>query len=150
MTTRALLLLSGLVAACLDASAASGIYRCTAPGGAVTYQEVQCPATSEGQATHLPTSFPEVDNAARERLLRRADEAEWRLMRRLEIESAERIAKAEQASRERIAMIEAQAQKDRADAVPVLVGVRRPFAVNWPHDRRPNPRAPRRPSPFGS
>lgn len=149
MTTRAFLLLSGLVAACLDAGAASGIYRCTAPGGAVTYQEIPCPTTSEGQATNLPTSFPEVDRAERERLLRRGDEAEWRLMRRLEIESAERIARAEQASRERIAMIEAEAQKDRADVVPVFVGVRRPFAVNWPHDRRPNPRGPRRPSPPG-
>src|SRR6476659_3854955 len=80
MGSHRLALLSALLLAGLPAGA--GIYRCTDAAGAVTYQEIPCPASSEGRATNLPTDFPEVDRAERDRLLQRADAAEARLLRR--------------------------------------------------------------------
>jgi len=137
-----LALLSALLLAGLPAGA--GIYRCTDAAGAVTYQEIPCPASSEGRATNLPTDFPEVDRAERDRLLQRADAAEARLLRRLEIETMERIARDDRVSREKIAMIQAEAERDRAEASPAFVVVR---PVGRPFNRHRQP-AFRRPPPF--
>jgi len=117
-----LALLSALLLAGLPAGA--GIYRCTDAAGAVTYQEIPCPTSSDGRATNLPTDFPEVDRAERDRLLQRADAAEARLLRRLEIETMERIARDERVSREKIAMIQAEAERNRVDDAPALLVVR--------------------------
>lgn len=47
------------------------IFRCTAPGGTVTYQEIPCPASAPGRATDIPVAYPEINRAERERLLQR-------------------------------------------------------------------------------
>jgi hypothetical protein len=82
-------------------SAAAGIYRCTSPAGGVTYQETACEGAASGGPAGIPTSFPEVNTAEHDRLLRQVAQLEDRELRRYEIDSRERIAQADIAARER-------------------------------------------------
>ena len=95
------LLALGLLAISLDLTAA-GIYRCTSPGGGVTYQETACAGPDAGGlAKNIPTSFPEVNTAERDRVLRAVALLDQRELQRAEIDSRERIAYAELAQRQR-------------------------------------------------
>lgn len=94
------LLAVGLLAISLHAGAA-GIYRCTSPSGGVTYQETACDGAQSGGPANIPTSFPEVNTAERERVLRQVALLEERELRRYEIDSRERIARDDRAARER-------------------------------------------------
>jgi hypothetical protein len=99
------------------------IFRCTASGGAVTYQEIPCPASAPGRATDIADAYPEINLAERERLLQREAALEARLLKRAEIDAAERIARDDRIAREREvqALREALAQ---SSASPAFVFVR--------------------------
>jgi len=105
------LLALGLLALSVDLAAA-GIYKCTSPSGSVSYQETACEGAQSGGVASIPTSFPEVNTAERERLLRQVALLEQRELRRYEIDSNERIAMADIAAREREAQMMAAAQSD--------------------------------------
>ena len=107
------LLALGLLAMSLPA-AASGIYRCTSPSGAVTYQEIACSGAESGGVANIPTSFPDMNVVEHERILQQGAMADARLLKRYEIDSHERIANADRASRERIAEMQL-AQADSGD-----------------------------------
>ena len=94
--------------AAFSLSAHAEIFRCTAAGGAITYQEVPCPASAQARAMDIPVEFPEVNRAERDRLLQREAALDARMLKRAEIESAERIARDDRAGRDR----EAQALRD--------------------------------------
>lgn len=109
-------------AACACADAAAQIYRCRAPGGAVTYQEIPC-AEGDGRALDIPTAYPEPDRAGRDRLLRREAELDARLLRRAEIDARVQIAREERLARE--AELRRQAAADAPSGVILL----QPFAA---------------------
>lgn len=125
---RKTLLACTLVAAAVPASAE--IFRCVAPGGAVSYQEIPCEAGAHASVVPIPTSFPDYI-AARDRLAAREAAADARLLKRLELETAERIARDERLARE--AELAAERERAAADSgwAPVYVaapGPLRPFA----------------------
>ena|SRR2546421_385624 len=121
MATREFLVAIGLFCIAGNAlSAPSSIFRCSGPGGSVTYQEIACPPSERGGAVDIPTSFPEMNQVERDRLLQREALLDARLLRRLEIEAAERIARYDRMSRER----EAEAQRALTPVVPAYVIVR--------------------------
>ena len=107
------LLALGLLAMSLPA-AASGIYRCTSPSGAVTYQEIACSGADSGGVANIPTAFPDMNVVEHDHILQQGAMAADRLMKRYEIDSHERIASADRASRERIAEMQL-AQVDAGD-----------------------------------
>ena len=88
----ALLLATGL-------PAAAEIYRCTAPGGGVSYQELPCDGASQGGAVAIPTQYPDYV-AARDRLSAREAATDARILERLRLESAERIAREDRLARQ--------------------------------------------------
>jgi hypothetical protein len=103
----------------LAASAHGEIFRCTASGGAVTYQEVPCPASAQSRTMDIsPVDFPDVNRAERDRLLQREAALEARLLKRAEIDAAERIARDDRIAREREtqALRDVLAQRDAAQA----------------------------------
>ena len=106
--------------AALSLSAHAEIFRCTGSAGAITYQEIPCPSSAQARTMDIPTVFPEVNRAERDRLLARADALEARLLKRAEIEAAERIARDDRAAREREAQAlrEALAAQREAAAAP--------------------------------
>jgi len=110
------LLAVGVLLMSLPAGAA-GIYRCTSASGAVTYQEIACEGGATGGVSNIPTSFPEVNTAERDRVLQQAAALEARNLRRYEIDSNERVAMADIAARERSSQAASAAQS--ADAYPV-------------------------------
>src|SRR5258708_29027764 len=88
----ALLLGAGLAGFASVALASAGeIFRCKAMDGAVTYQEIACDAASDGGAVSIPTSYPEVNLAERDRLLAREAALDARHLRRAEPDSPDRI-----------------------------------------------------------
>ena len=102
-------LAAAAVMCAIDASA--GIFRCKDRAGSVTYQEVPCVSADE-RATDIPTAFPEVNYAERDRLLRREAELDARLLRRAEIDAQVQIAREERLAREREAELQRQAAND--------------------------------------
>ncbi|APV49288.1 hypothetical protein BWI17_06085 [Betaproteobacteria bacterium GR16-43] len=111
------------------ALAASGVYKCIGSDGRISYQEMPCPESRDSQPMALPTEFPAIDTAARDRLLER----EAALDRRLE------------AQRDRLTA-EAIAKISRPE--PVFVASEPAVAVAWPAwgiaprwNPRPMPRA---------
>ena len=68
MDARGSVLMAASLLLAMGALASPGIYRCTGPGGHVTYQEIPCPNDSAQRATDIPTEYPEVNREARERL----------------------------------------------------------------------------------
>ena len=119
------------------------VYRCTASGGAITYQEIPCPDSAPGKTMgHIPSEFPAVNHAERNRLLQREAALEARMLERERIESAERIARYDLAVREREAKAarEAIAEREMQVAIPAwFVGGRpyRPQPRPQPLHRRP-------------
>ena len=102
-------------------AAAAPIYRCTdAFGGNVAYQEQPC-TSAAGEATAIPTHFPDYAGP-RDRLAAREAAADARLLERMRIESAERIARDDRAARQ----TQLDAERDHAQAtdgwMPVYVG----------------------------
>ena len=89
----------GIFAACALAavgSARAEIFRCTATDGAVTYQEIPCPASERGSVLEVPASFPPVDTASRDRLFAREASLDQRLEAERDRESRETIARLSQ------------------------------------------------------
>ena len=120
MQSRALWLGLGLAAfATFPAASSAQIYRCKAPSGAVTYQEIACDATSDGGTVAIPASFPDVNLAERDRLLQREAALDARNLRRAELDTAERIAREDRLARQ----AEAQAERDRLAAAAASAGV---------------------------
>jgi hypothetical protein len=131
------LLGAALLLIAANANASAEIFRCTAPGGSVTYQQVPCPATDSGGAVDIPSNFPDANALERERLFRREAALDARLLKRAEIDAAERIAREDRLARER----EAQAERDRiqnAQNAPVYI-VARPLRMQRHPPRRPWP-----------
>ena len=93
------LLVVGLLALSIQAGAA-GIYRCTSPSGAVTFQEIACRTSESGGVTNIPTSFPAVNTAEHDNILRQVAMLDERELRRYEIDSRERIARDDRIARE--------------------------------------------------
>ena len=122
--------------------ASAAIFRCKDAAGAVTYQEVPC-AHADERATDIPTAFPEVNYAERDRLLRREAELDARMLRRAEIDAQVQIAREERLARER----EAELQRQAANDTPLYI-VPMAFRNPWrmvEHRRmtqRPQPRWP--------
>ena len=98
-----------LLLACAALTAQAQIYRCTGAKGAITYQEIPCGAAEESRTMPIPSAYPEVNSAERNRLLQREAALDARLLERMRIESAERIAQSEMATRERVAKAEREA-----------------------------------------
>jgi hypothetical protein len=102
--------------------AGAEIFRCSTPNGSISYQEIPCAPNSDAGKVDVPSIFPDIDIAARERLLQR----EAALDHRLE-------AQRERLSREEMARISARAQVAAARALsapasePVYV-----YAAGWP------------------
>ena len=119
-----------LLVAAVALPAQAEIFRCTAAGGAVTYQEIPCGGADKIRTMDIPAVFPEVNSAERERLLQREAALEVRMLERERIESNERIARNELAVRER----EARAARDAAAAAQGYSGV---YGGLWPVYRQP-------------
>ena len=106
--------LLGLAAAAATLQAqAAGIYRCTAPDGAVTYQEIACAGSSTGGVAKIPTDYPDYNVVEHQRILQREAMLDARMLERYRIDSAERIARDERIAREK----EAAAQLALAEAM---------------------------------
>ena len=134
MTTAKEFLAGIALAAMVLPAAAGSIYRCTGPGGAVTYQEIACSGETNGGVANIPTQFPDYNVVEHNRILQQEAMLDARLLKRLEIESAERIARDDRAAREKEAearMAEAQAQQVYGLAVPL-------FRANSPLRNRPH------------
>lgn len=119
-----------LALALIPLSAQAEIFRCTARGGAVTYQEFPCAEAEHARTMDIPAAYPEVNNSERNRLLQREAALEARMLERERIESAERIARNELAVRER----EAQAAREAAAAAQGYSAV---YGGVWPVYRQP-------------
>src|SRR5206468_1699700 len=91
--------------------AAAEIYRCTSPGGGVSYQQMPCDGASQGGAVAIPTQYPDYV-APRDRLSAREAATDARILERLRLESAERIAREDRLARQ------AQYDAERATAEP--------------------------------
>lgn len=130
-----------LAIASLDAASAS-IYRCTEPGGGITYQETACAGVATGGTVNIPTAYPDYNVGEHERILQREALLDERLLRRNAIDSAERIAREDRAAREK----EAEARIAEADAQAAGGGypffaAGRPFAGRHPpHHSQPKSR----------
>lgn len=112
---------------------AAQIFRCTAAGGEVTYQESPCGSSEVARVMDLPASYPEVDASVRMQLLERAAEVDRRLEARRERES-----------RESIAAMQARAGAETAAAPPSAEPV---YLYAWPRlPARVGPRGHARPT----
>jgi|SRR5690242_12037125 len=100
MDSRGSFLMAASLLLATGALASPGIYRCTAPGGGVTYQEIPCPNDSAQRATDIPTEYPEVNREARERLFQREAALEARQLEREKMDTALRIAREDRLARE--------------------------------------------------
>jgi hypothetical protein len=85
---------------------AAEIFRCSTPSGSMAYQQFPCDPNNDAGRIDVPTMYPDVDVAARERLLRRAELADQRLE-----------AQRERLSREEMTRVMARAQVDSAKAM---------------------------------
>jgi hypothetical protein len=101
---------------------AGDIVRCVSAGGAVTYQQIQCPEAAREQATGITNDYPPVNMAERERLLAREADMYRRLEAerdRLMQESMLREARAERTARQR-------------EAETLAAAEAQPYLVAWP------------------
>jgi hypothetical protein len=135
MRSNRALLAAVLVGLAANAAAAGEIYRCKAPGAAVTYQQQPCPPASEAETMNIPLTYPD-HTAERDRLMQREAAMDARLIKRLEIEAAERIARDTRIARER----ELQAAQESAQAAAVTTYPA--YIVGWPQRQRWVPRRP--------
>jgi hypothetical protein len=137
MQARGAVLIAGLLLLATDALAASEIFRCAAPGGGITYQQLPCPDASAGRVIDVPSQYPEIDRAARERLFQREAALDARLMKREELDAALRIAREDRLARES----EALARRQAMEAPPVYF-VAQPYRLPRAplrHHSRPRP-----------
>ena len=102
-----------LAAASGSALGTSGVYKCIGSDGRISYQEQPCPESRDSQPMSLPSEFPPVNTAARDRLFER----EAALDKRLEAE------------RDRLTA-ESVARISRPD--PVFIASEPQSAVFWP------------------
>jgi hypothetical protein len=103
------------------AAPAAEIFRCTEPGGTISYQQEPCQGASSGQAVNIPSAYPDANTAERDRLLQREAALDARMLKRAEIDAVERIARDDRSARER----EAQAERERLQNAPA-------YFVAWP------------------
>jgi len=89
------------------------MFRCTAPGGATTFQETPCGPEANERAVNMK-EFPAVNTAERDRLLQREAALDARMVKRAEIDAQERIAKEARWARE--AELEAERQRAKAES----------------------------------
>jgi len=89
------------------------MFRCVAPGGAVSYQELPCSPTASEQSVDVP-AFPAANQVERDRLLQREAALDARMVKRAEIDASERIAKEARWARE--AELEAERERRGAEA----------------------------------
>ena len=108
MRIRTIAIVLAALAAMAATCASAGIFRCKDARGGVTYQEIPCVSADE-RPTDIPTAFPEVNYAERDRLLRREAELDARLLRRAEIDAQVQIAREDRLAREREAELMRQA-----------------------------------------
>src|SRR6185436_6684871 len=87
-------LLLGLLA-CFPPIAGAEIFRCVAPGGAVTYQEISCGGSHVESRPAIPSEYPPVNEAERSRLFQREAALDNRLEARRERETREQLSRAE-------------------------------------------------------
>ena len=136
MKSNGILLATVLLGIAANAAAASEIYRCKSPGGAVSYQQQPCPAASDAVEMNIPLlSYPD-HTVERDRLMQREAALDARLLKRLEIEAAERIARDTRIAREH----ELQAAQERAQAAAAPAYPA--YIVGWPQRQRWVPRRP--------
>jgi hypothetical protein len=76
------------------------VIRCESADGAVTYQQEPCRGSERESRPAIPTTFPPVNDAERDRLLAREAALDRRLEARRDRESREAIARAERQARE--------------------------------------------------
>jgi len=119
------------IAALAPASAGAEIFRCVAPGGAVTYQEIACGGSHAESRPAIPSEYPPVNEAERSRLFAREAALDSRLEARRERETREQLARAQreaETERMRLAMAEAAAaaQSQYVLAYPAYGGYWRP------------------------
>jgi hypothetical protein len=128
MTTPRLLLAAVTLCLAVPAVAANEIYRCQAPGAAVSYQQQPCEDRALGEIAPIAALYPD-HTAERDRLMAREAAMDARLLKRLEIEAAERIARDNRAAMVALAERE-RAAREAQDAPVFVVGVpnRRPAA----------------------
>src|SRR2546426_7258673 len=100
MEARGAILIAGLLLIAADADASADVFRCAAPGGAITYQQIPCPNDSAERVIDVPSDYPDVDRAARERLFQREAALDARLLKREELDTAVRIAREARLARE--------------------------------------------------
>jgi hypothetical protein len=130
MRTKQALLATALLGLAANTVAASEIYRCKSPAGAVTYQQQPCADANEGGAVGIATSYPD-HTAERDRLMQREAAMDARLLKRLEIDAAERIARDERIARERELQAERErTERERAQNAPL-------YMVGFPQRQRP-------------
>ena len=132
---------AGIAIATLHAQA-GGIYRCTAPDGAITYQETACAGPSTGGVANIPTGYPDFNVVEHERILQREASLDNRMLERYRIDSAERIARDDRIAREKeaaaeLAMAEAMASSGASVlGAPYFAGMRP--ALRYPQHHRPH------------
>jgi hypothetical protein len=118
-----------LLLAAHAAAASAEIFRCTAPDGAVTYQQIPCPSASSERSVDVATSYPGIDSAERERLFEREAALDRRLEARRERESRESIA----AQASRALQAKAEAEPPYFLAGPIAPLMRLPHVPRRPH-----------------
>jgi hypothetical protein len=90
--------------------AGAEIFRCVAPGGGVTYQEISCGDSHAESRPAIPSEYPPVNEAERGRLFAREAALDNRLEARRERETREQLARAErEAETERMRLAAAEA-----------------------------------------
>ncbi len=104
MRPHAIPLAALLMFAATEASAAE-IFRCSTPSGSIAYQQFPCAPDNDAGTLDVPSAYPDVDVAARERLLQRAAAADQRLE-----------AQRDRLSREEMTRVVARAQVEAAQA----------------------------------
>jgi len=141
MEARGAILMAGLLLLGADALASSDIFRCVAPGGRITYQQIPCPNDSAERVIDVPSEYPEIDRAARDRLFQREAALDARLMKQAELDTALRIAREDRLARES----EARTRSTPNEAAPLFF-VGQQFRLLRPLPRfHPRPRTHDRP-----
>lgn len=125
-----------LAAGFLALPAYAEIFRCTSERGAITYQEIPCPASTHAATMDIPRQFPEINRMERDRLLAREAALDARLLERAKIDAAERIARDDRVARDRelAALREELARRDAEQAAVGFVVVQ-PFRAPRLHHR---------------
>ena len=132
--------LAALAFVSLAVPAQAEIFRCASDGGAITYQEIPCPASARAATIDIPSAFPEVNRIERDRLLAREAALDARLLKRAEIDAAERIARDDRVAREReMAALREELARREAQQLGGSFIVVRPLRMPRIHHRLAHP-----------